>query len=88
MKKEVIYAIRVNRTYPIVDIVGRFSDPNVSIRKMLQAALIAIDRIERNGGRLLENPAIPDLNNCVYFSAGFRSFEDMAMFLNSMHYLE
>lgn len=88
MKKEVRYAVSVNKTYPIVNIVGKFSDPNVSIREMLQAAIIVCDMIERQGGVLLENPAIPNLNNCFYFSAGFKTFEDISIFIKSMESLD
>ena len=93
MSINVQYLITVNKNMPIVDVVGKVLVDRVSKeetnRKLLQSASEVIDKVKLNNGTLLENPSRPNCKEkCVYFSVGFRSFEDMAMFLNSMHYLE
>ena len=77
MEMHVRYAITVNKSYPIANVIGKFAGTNsqkATIREYLQAALIVIDKAE-NGEK------------CVYFSVGFYSFEELAQFLNSMNYL-
>lgn len=91
MEMHVRYAITVNKSYPIANVIGKFAGTNsqkATIREYLQAALIVIDKVEQYNGILLENPRRPENGEkCVYFSVGFYSFEELAQFLNSMNYL-
>ena len=93
MSIELKYSMRVNKMYPIVEVVCELSKPRneqITEQKLLQAVLIAFDMVEDCNGRLLERPFKPEMKkngNYVWFAVGFKSFEDVADFMKRMNYL-
>lgn len=93
MSIELKYSIRVNNTYPIVEVIGeliRKKEKEDTIHQLIQAALIAIDKVEDCNGTLLKRTFIPERRkngNYVWFTVAFKSFEDVADFMNRMSHL-
>lgn len=93
MNIELKYSMRVNKMYPIVEVVCELSkqrNEQITEQKLFQAVLIALEKIDDCNGRLLERPFMPEVkknSNYAWFTVAFNSFEDVVDFMNRMNHL-
>ena len=94
MNIDLKYSMRINYKYPLVEVIGeliKIGKNEDALLKLMQAALIAIDKAEACNGKLLNREFLPERKrngNYVWFTVAFKSFEDVSDYMNRMSYLE